>query len=80
MEIEVLEQDKSRMDFNLIQCRHAEIYEEMGLRDIGHLLSCCREADFCIGYNSNIDFERNNTITKGATRCDFRLKMKTGPR
>ena len=46
LEIEVLEQDKSKMDFNVTQCRHAEMYEEMGLSDIGHLLSCSRDADF----------------------------------
>ena len=77
MEIEVLEQDKSKMDFNVTRCRYAEMYEEMGLRDIGHLLSCSRDADFCTGFNPDIDFERNKTIMKGASHCDFRLKFNT---
>ena len=54
-----------------------EMYEEMGLRDIGHLLSCSRDANFCTGYNPNIDFERNKTIMKGVSHCEFWLKMKT---
>ena len=77
LEIEVLEQDKSKMNFNVTRCRYAEMYEEMGLRDIGHLLSCSRDADFCAGYNPDIDFERNKTIMKGASHCDFRLKLNT---
>ena len=60
------------MNFNFTRCRHAEIYEEMGLRDIGQLLSCRREADFCTGYNPDIDFERNKTIMKEASHCEFR--------
>ena len=77
LEIEVLEQDKFKMDFIVTRCRYAEMYEEMGLRDIGHLLSCSRDADFCTGYNPDIDSERNNTIMKGASHCDFRLKLIT---
>ena len=80
LEIEVLEQNKSKMDFNITRWRYAEIYEEMGLRDIGQLLSCRREADFCTRYNPDIDFEWNKTIRKVAPHCDFWLKMKTGPR
>ena len=76
LEIEVLEQNKSTMDFNVTRCRYAEMYEEMGVRDIGHLLSCRRDADFCTGYNPDINFERSQTIMKGASHCDFRLKMK----
>jgi hypothetical protein len=51
------------------------MYEEMGLRNIGHLLSCRRDADFCKGYNAAIKFERNQTIMKGATHCNFWLKL-----
>ena len=65
------------MDFNVTRCRYAEMYEEMGLRDIGHLLSCSHDADFCTGYNPDIYFERNKTIMKGASHCVFCLKLKT---
>ena len=33
LEIEVLERNKSAMDFNVTRCRYAEMYEEMGVRD-----------------------------------------------
>ena len=73
LEIEVLDEAASVMNFNVTRCRYAEMYEEMGLKDIGHLLSCSRDADFCKGYNSEIKFERTQTIMKGAKYCDFRL-------
>ena len=75
LEIEVLDESASGMNFNVTRCRYAEMYEEMGLKDIGHLLSCSRDADFCKGYNSEIKFERTQTIMKGAKYCDFRLKL-----
>ncbi len=48
----------------------------MGLGDIGHLLSCNRDGDFCIGYNPEIEMTRTQTIMKGASHCDFRYRMK----
>ena len=75
LEIEVLDEAASVMNFNVTRCRYAEMYEEMGLKDIGQLLSCSRDADFCKGYNSEIKFERTQTIMKGAKYCDFRLKL-----
>jgi hypothetical protein len=54
LEIEVLDEAASVMNFNVTRCRYA---------------------DFCKGYNSEIQFERTQTIMKGAKYCDFRLKL-----
>ena len=40
LEMEVLHESKSQFDFNVTRCRYAEMYREMGLVKIGHLLSC----------------------------------------
>jgi hypothetical protein len=53
------------------------MYKEMGIGDIGDLLSCNRDGDFCIGYNPDMELERTQTIMKGASHCDFRYRMKT---
>ncbi|RAP42305.1 2-amino-thiazoline-4-carboxylic acid hydrolase [Rhodovulum viride] len=76
LEIEPLEMSSEKMDFNVTRCRYAEMYREMGIGDIGHLLSCNRDGDFCIGYNPEIEMTRTQTIMKGATHCDFRYRMK----
>jgi hypothetical protein len=76
LEISVLEASDTKFDFNVTQCRYAEMYEEMGLRSIGHLLSCNRDGTFCEGYDSNITLQRDQTIMAGATCCTFRYSYK----
>ncbi|WP_238369333.1 L-2-amino-thiazoline-4-carboxylic acid hydrolase [Heliomarina baculiformis] len=76
LRIDMLEATEEKMDFNVTRCRYSEMYKEMGLGDIGHLLSCNRDGDFCIGYNPDIELTRTQTIMKGASHCDFRYRMK----
>lgn len=79
LEIDVLEAGAEALNFNVERCRYAEMYREMGIGDIGDLLSCQRDGDFCIGYNKNIEFSRTQTIMAGASHCDFRYKLKEKP-
>ncbi|MDU9006696.1 L-2-amino-thiazoline-4-carboxylic acid hydrolase [Sedimentitalea todarodis] len=76
LQIENIELSEDKMDFNVTRCRYSEMYRDMGLGDIGHLLSCNRDGDFCIGYNPEIELTRTQTIMKGASHCDFRYRMK----
>ena len=46
LEMEVLQQSDTRFDFNFNRCRYAEMYREMGLQEISHLLSCNRDGSF----------------------------------
>jgi hypothetical protein len=75
LEIEVLEANDTQFDFDVLRCRYAETYREMGLGDIGHLLSCNRDGTFCEGYDPRIKLERQHTIMAGAPRCTFRYRM-----
>lgn len=78
LEINVLEASDTRFDFNVTRCRYAEMYKEMGLGKIGHLLSCNRDGTFCEGCDTNITLQRNQTIMAGAPCCTFRYSY-TGP-
>ncbi len=75
LEIEVLDAGPNELAFNVTRCRYCEMYTEMGLREIGDLLSCNRDGDFCIGYNPEIELTRTQTIMQGASHCDFRYKL-----
>lgn len=75
LQIEVLEQAEDRFHFNVKRCRYAEMYRDMGLGEIGDLLSCGRDGAFCIGFNPQIKLERSQTIMQGASHCDFRYRM-----
>lgn len=74
LEVEVLAADDSRFDFNVTRCRYAEMYREMGLHEIGALLSCNRDGTFCEGYDPAITLDRSQTIMGGASHCTFRYR------
>ena len=71
LEIDVISQNDTQFDFNVTRCRYSEMYQEMGLGEIGHLLSCQRDGTFCEGYDPNLRLERTQTIMQGASHCDF---------
>ncbi|HEY9569077.1 MAG TPA: L-2-amino-thiazoline-4-carboxylic acid hydrolase, partial [Thalassobaculum sp.] len=75
LEIEEVGRSSERLDFNVTRCRYAEMYRDMGLGEIGHLLSCNRDGTFCQGFDPRITLERTQTIMSGAAHCDFRYSV-----
>jgi hypothetical protein len=73
--IEVLQATDTQFDFNVRRCRYAETYREMGLGEIGHVLSCNRDGAFCEGYDPRMKLTRTQTIMGGASHCDFRYRL-----
>lgn len=76
LERKVLHMTADRLDFDIVRCEYANMYREMGLGHIGHLLSCNRDGNFCLGYNKRMTLTRTQTIMAGASFCDFRYRMK----
>jgi hypothetical protein len=72
--IEINRRDATHFEFDVKRCRYAEMYREMGLGEIGHLLSCNRDGAFCEGYDPAIKLERGQTLMQGASHCDFRYR------
>ncbi len=70
--MDVVRQDEVHFDFNVTRCRYAETYREMGLGELGAVLSCNRDGAFCVGYDKRLKLTRTQTIMGGATHCDFR--------
>jgi L-2-amino-thiazoline-4-carboxylic acid hydrolase-like protein len=73
--VDIKEQTATSYVFNVTRCRYAEMYREMGLGHIGHLLSCQRDATFCEGYDKRLKLTRTQTIMQGASHCDFNFKL-----
>jgi len=69
---EVVKSTETEFHFNVVRCRYAEMYREMGLADLGVVLSCNRDGAFCEGYDPNLKLQRTQTLMGGATHCDFR--------
>ena len=74
LELKVLNQGESRFDFDVTRCRYAELYAELGMTELGAILSCNRDASFIEGFNSAVQLERTQTLMQGASHCDFRFK------
>lgn len=77
MQIEVLEQSETRFDFNVIRCRYAEMYANLGIPELGAALSCNRDQALIEGFNPDVSLQRTQTIMQGAAHCDFRYRMPT---
>ncbi|MEN9894801.1 MAG: hypothetical protein RIR97_653 [Pseudomonadota bacterium] len=72
LEIEVVKATDTEFEYHVHRCRYAETYKDMGLGDIGHLLSCNRDGVFCTGYDPRIKLTRSQTVMEGARYCDFK--------
>ena len=73
MQMEVLEQNDQRFSFNVRRCRYAEMYQQLGIPELGSLLSCSRDFALIEGFNPRIRLARSQTIMEGAPLCDFRF-------
>lgn len=75
LDIAVQREDAEHFDYDVHRCAYAEMYRAMGLGEIGHLLSCARDALFIEGYDPRIELTRTTTLMEGGPRCDFRYRM-----
>jgi hypothetical protein len=80
LRLEVLQQTDERLDFNVTRCRYAEMYQELGMPELGALLSCHRDGALVEGFNPSVQLTRTQTILGGATHCDFRYRRDIVPR
>ena len=76
LELRVLNQNQTHLDFDVTRCQYAELYHQLGLAELGSILSCNRDASFIEGFNSAIHLDRTQTILQGASHCDFQFSKK----
>lgn len=74
IEIKMIKATDSELFFDVIYCGYAQMYEKMGIKDMGSTLSCVRDFSFLKGFNPQIELRRTQTIMEGAKYCDFRFK------
>ncbi len=78
LEIDVVEQSEDTFAFNVTRCRYAEMYRDLGLADLGAMMSCDRDGTMVEGFNPAIEFTRTQTIMGGADHCDFVYRLGDG--
>jgi predicted ArsR family transcriptional regulator len=77
--VDLKEKGAGRLEFDVTRCRFAEMYKELGIPELGAVLSCNRDGAFCQGFNPAIKLTRTQTIMEGADHCDFRYVTAQAP-
>jgi hypothetical protein len=75
IQTEVLERRRKKFAFNVYRCRYAEMYDHLGIPELGKMLSCDRDYALIQGFNPDIQLTRTQTIMEGADICDFRFEL-----
>jgi len=76
LKIKMIKEDEDELCFKVISCKYADIYEKLGIKELGYLLSCSRDFWFMEGFNPEIELIRTKTIMGGSECCDFRYVRK----
>ena len=83
LEMEVVRDSETSYDFDVVRCRFAEFYHEMGVPELGVLLSCSRDFALTEGVSPDLELRRTQTIMEGratATSASARRRQGKGER
>jgi len=75
LELDVVEDSTTKVDHNVTRCRYAEMYRELGIPELGAILSCNRDFAMIEGFAPEAKLTRTQTILSGASHCDFRYEF-----
>lgn len=73
LEIQTLAAGEDRLEFNVTRCRYAELFQELGLPELGALIHCSRDFAMAEGFSGEVELKRTQTLMQGASHCDFRF-------
>jgi hypothetical protein len=76
LEIQPLAANDGKLEFNVTRCRYAELYQELGLPELGALFHCSRDFAMAEGFSGDIELKRTQTLMQGASHCDFRFSKR----
>ena len=76
IDIEWLERDPERLEFNVTGCRYADFFRALDEPELGGLLLCNSDVYSAQVGAPDVEFTRTQTIMQGAKYCDFRYRIK----
>ena len=77
IETQMLRVEPDAMDFNVLGCRYADFFRELGEPELGAVLLCEGDHHIVDAVGPDVQLTRTQTIMKGASYCDFRYRMKS---
>ena len=72
LDYDIIASGDDHFDMDVKRCQYAEMMDELGGREFGHLLVCNR--DFVAAKRIGMTLTRTQTIMRGADYCDFRYR------
>ena len=72
LDYDIIASGDDHFDMDVKRCQYAEMMDELGGREFGHLLVCNR--DFAAAKRIGMTLTRTQTIMRGADYCDFRYR------
>jgi hypothetical protein len=72
LKIKMIKETEKELFFDISYCAYVEIYEKLGVKKLGCILSCIRDFYFLEGFNPKITLKRTQTLMEGGDCCDFR--------
>jgi hypothetical protein len=75
LEVEVIESTPRRFRLRVTRCRYAETYREMGIGDLGAVLSCSRDAPLVRGFDERVTLRRSRTLLEGSEACELDYEL-----
>ncbi|MDR1314266.1 MAG: L-2-amino-thiazoline-4-carboxylic acid hydrolase [Deltaproteobacteria bacterium] len=74
LKTKVLELTDDAYAYEVERCGYAAMYAELGMGELGSVVSCLRDASFIEGYAPDLVLDRPETIMDGDGRCLFRYR------
>jgi predicted hydrocarbon binding protein len=72
---EMLESSDKKLYYNVTRCAYVDMYKELGMEDLGYILSCGRDFEMIKGFNPKMKLVRTKTLMEGDEYCDFRITL-----
>ena len=81
VDVEMLKEDADAVEFNVVSCRYAQFFRELGEPELGFALTCSFDETFIEEFGGgDVTLKRTGTIMRGADHCDFRYALKKAGR
>ena len=78
IDVQMLKLEPEAMEFNVMGCRYADFFRQLGEPELGAVLLCEVDDHVAEIAGPEVELTRTQTIMKGASYCDFRYRMKSG--
>jgi len=71
LELENVLEDGHILNQTIKRCAYVDMYERLGIKELGSMLSCMRDEYFYSGFNPGMVMTRSKTLMTGGDCCDF---------